>query len=400
MINGREKCPVSEYCGGCQYRDVGYEQQLSLKQESVERLLSSFHHVEKIIGCSAPFHYRNKMQVSFGIDERKNVICGYYAPDSHMIVPVDSCMICDEGINGILSYVRKIMLKYHVPVYDERSGKGCLRHLQIRSSGNGEYMLSIVTGSVNLPKQDLLMKDIRKCDPEITTVIHNVNRSRGSQILGDRSTVLYGKGYITDHLCGLDFRISPSSFYQVNKTQTEVLYNEVIKAAGLNGTETVIDAYCGTGTIGLAACGHAKEVIGIESNGEAVKDAKINCRINQITNASFTCGDAGRYMEQMSKDGKHADVVIMDPPRSGSDRRFLSSLMRMRPERIVYVSCNPLTLKRDLNELVKQYDVEKIQPVDMFPQTKHVETVCCLYHQKKDFISVPYEPKDADNLKR
>ena len=373
-----KKCPVSEYCGGCQYQGLDYNAQLSLKQESVEKLLSSFHKVEKIIGCKDCLYYRNKVQISFAYDEKRRVIAGYYIPGSHMIVPIDECMIADRKINSIISSIKKSVLKFHVPVYDERAKKGFLRHVLIRSSVNDEYMVVLVTGSGSFAKMDLLVRDILKYNPDVKTVVRNINNRQSSMVLGDKNIILHGNGYITDRLCGLDFRISPSSFYQVNRIQTEVLYDEAIRAAGFTGNEVLMDAYCGTGTIGLCAAEKVKEVIGVELNGSAVIDAKINCRINGIENAKFICDDAGRYMESLSRENVHIDTVIMDPPRAGSDTRFLSSLVSSDPDKVVYVSCNPVTLKRDLKYLSRYYSVEKIQPVDMFPMTDHVECVVLL----------------------
>ncbi len=377
-----KKCPVSEYCGGCQYQGIDYEKQLERKQESVNKLLSCFHDVNPIIGCRDSLHYRNKMQVSFACDEKKRIIFGYYVPKTHTVVPVDECMLCEKGISEILSSVKKILIRHHIPIYDEAMKKGCLRYIQIRSSNQGEYMLILVTASVSLPKADLLVRDILKAHPEIRSIIHNVNRKSSSDILGEKNTILYGKGYITDELCGLSFRISPSSFYQVNRIQTEVLYNEAIRSAAFKGDEILIDAYCGIGTIGLSAAKHVKEVIGVESNASAIRDAQNNCRINKIANARFICEDAGRYMEYLSRNKTHIDTVIMDPPRGGSDSRFISSMVKMKPEHIIYISCNPVTLKRDLSDLNRSYQVDSIQPVDMFPFTKHIEVIAVLSRKK------------------
>ena len=372
------KCPVHKYCGGCQYQGIPYAEQLKIKQESEEKLLSSFHNVRPIIGMEDPLYYRNKVQISFAYDEHHNIISGFYVPSTHTIVPVDECMITDKSINKIISSIKKIVKKYHISIFDERASKGCLRHVLIRSANTKEYMVVLVTGSVNIPKIDLLIKDILKYNPEVKTIIQNINNRRTSAVLGSKNITLYGKGYITDELCGLKFRISPSSFYQVNKRQTEVLYNEAIKTAKLNKNEVLIDAYCGTGTIGLCAAAHVKKVYGVESNRSAVKDANINMKINDITNAEFICEDTGKYMEYLAKNKTHIDTVIMDPPRGGSDIRFMSSMVKMKPDKIVYVSCNPATLKRDLNYLNKFYTVKSIQPVDMFPFTSHVELIALL----------------------
>ena len=246
-------------------------------------------------------------------------------------------------------------------------------------------MVVLVLGSPILPSSNNFVKALRKEHPEITTVVLNINDRKTSMILGEREKVLYGKGFIRDELCGCTFRISPKSFYQVNPVQTEILYQKAIEFAHLTGTESVIDAYCGIGTIGLIASGHAKEVVGVELNKDAVKDAILNAKENQIRNVRFFQGDAGEFMEAMAAEGNSMDVLFMDPPRAGSDEKFMASAVKMGPEKIVYISCNPETLARDLKYLTKKgYQVKKIQPVEMFAFTEHVETVVLLSQQKPD----------------
>jgi 23S rRNA (uracil1939-C5)-methyltransferase len=258
--------------------------------------------------------------------------------------------------------------------------KGFLRHVLVkRGFATNEIMVVLVTGVINFPSKNAFTKELLKIHPEITTIVQNVNNKFTSMILGDREEVLFGNGYIEDVLCGNRFRISPKSFYQINPVQTEVLYGKAIEFAELKGTERVIDAYCGIGTIGLIASKNVKELIGCEVNADAIKDAKINAKINNITNAKFICADAGEFMLRMKEAKEKADVVFMDPPRAGSDRKFLSSVIALSPEKIVYISCNPETQQRDLFYLTKNgYKVKKIQPVDMFPYTNHVETVVLL----------------------
>lgn len=369
-------CIYSEYCGGCQYQGIDYKTQLKHKQDTLNDLLSDFGQVEEIIGMEDPDNYRNKVQFSFGYDEYHNILCGYYLPDSHQLIDIKGCILADEGINRIISSIRRIIRSLKISIYDEKADKGCLRHVLIRMSNLNEYMVVIVTATNNLYNEKKLVEDILRFNPEVKTIVHNINSIRTSKILGERSIVLYGNGYITDELSGLKFRISPSSFYQVNKRQTEVLYETAIKAAKLNSKEVLIDAYCGTGTIGLCAAKHVKKVIGIELNEEAVNDANLNKKLNEMNNVEFICADAGKYMNQLAKMKRKIDCVIMDPPRSGSDQKFMSSMVRMAPLKVVYISCNPLTLKRDLNYLKRFYRVERIIPVDMFPFTKHLETIC------------------------
>ncbi|MBR2533551.1 MAG: 23S rRNA (uracil(1939)-C(5))-methyltransferase RlmD [Erysipelotrichaceae bacterium] len=382
-------CPVAQYCGGCQLQGFSYADQLEAKQKKIEELLNRFHKVERIIGMNDPYHYRNKIQVTFGYDNRHNVICGNYVQGTHQIVEIKECMICDEKANQIIGTIKDLIMKYHISVFDERAMKGCVRHVMIRCSGTGEYMVILVTGSPSIRNGEQLVKDLLKRHPEIKTVVQNINSRHTSMILGSKNRTLYGKGYITDELCGLKFRISPSSFYQVNKRQTEILYAEAIKAAELKGNEVLIDAYCGTGTIGLCASKSVRKVLGVELNRSAVKDALINKKLNHIENAEFICEDAGKYMEYLAKQKIHVDVVIMDPPRTGSDRKFMSSVFALNPEKVVYVSCNPATLKDDLNYLTRNYTIRKMQPVDMFPFTEHIETVCLLYRQSKQLIPAP-----------
>ena len=369
------KCEVSKYCGGCSLQGLDYDKQIKLKQEKIDGLLKKYGKVKPILAMDNPLNYRNKVQVSFGYDQKHNVICGNYIKSTHLIVPVKDCMICDNKANEIINSICKLVEKYKISIFDERAYKGCLRHVLIRATNTGEYMVVLVTGSYTIYKKDLLIKDIIKYNPCVKTIVQNINNKHTSMILGDKNNVLYGDGYVIDELCGLRFKISPSSFYQVNKSQTEVLYKEAIKAADLKKNEVLLDAYCGTGTIGLVSSKYVNKVIGVELNKSAVKDAINNMKINGIKNAEFVCDDAGRFMSKFSKENKSIDTVIMDPPRSGSDIKFMSSLVRLRPNKLVYVSCNPETLKDNLNYLTKYYTVNSIQPVDMFPFTDHVECV-------------------------
>lgn len=371
-------CPVHKYCGGCQLQGIEYKKQLKSKQKEVESLLRKYGSIKPIIGMDNPIHYRNKVQVSFGYDEKRNVICGNYVPSTHTIVEIDNCMICDETANEIINSIKRLIIKYKITIFDENVLKGCIRHVLIRSTNTGEHMVVLVTGSLTIAKKDLLVKDILKFNPKVTTIVQNINNKHTSMILGSRNNVLYGKGYVVDELYGLTFRISPSSFYQVNKVQTEVLYKSAILAAKLNKNETLIDAYCGTGTIGLVASKFCKEVIGVEINQHAIKDANINKKMNRINNATFICDDAGKFMSSLAKKREHIDVVVMDPPRTGSDKKFMDSLIKLKPSKVVYVSCNPYTLSENLSYLAKYYNVVSIQPVDMFPWTNHIECVVSL----------------------
>ena len=374
-------CPVSKKCGGCQLLDMPYSQQLTLKKKQLEETLKGICKVQTVIGMEQPFHYRNKVHAVFDRDRRGNIISGIYQENTHIVVPVEKCLIEDEKADEIIGTIRGMLKSFKIRTYDEDTGYGLLRHVLIRKGfQSGEIMVVLVTASPVFPSKNNFVKALREKHPEITTIVQNINGRGTSMVLGDREQVLYGKGYITDQLCGCTFRISSKSFYQVNPVQTEILYNKAITYAGLTGKEKVIDAYCGTGTIGLIAASKAKEVIGVELNRDAVKDAVINAKRNNIKNEQFYNADAGKFMVELSEQNKKVDVVFMDPPRAGSDEAFLSSVVKLAPKKVVYVSCNPETLARDLKYLTRHgYQAVECQPCDMFPFTKHVETIVALH---------------------
>ena len=373
-------CRSAKKCGGCQYQGVHYEEQLKKKQKMEEKLLGKFCKVSPIIGMENPYHYRNKVHSAFGRDRKGNIISGTYQAGTHYIVQTEECLIEDRKCQEIIRTIRGLIKPFKIKTFDEDTGYGLLRHVLVRRGfQTGEIMVVLVLGAPILPSKNNFVKALRKEHPEITTIVLNVNDRRTSMVLGEREIPVYGKGFIKDRLCGCTFRISPKSFYQVNPVQTEVLYETAVAFAGLSGKETVIDAYCGIGTIGMVAAKHAKKVIGVELNKDAVRDARMNAKDNQIGNIEFRQGDAGEFMVDMAKKNQKTDVVFMDPPRAGSDERFLSSLVTLKPKTVVYISCNPVTLARDLEFLVRKgYAVKQIQPVDMFPWTGHVETVCLL----------------------
>lgn len=373
-------CPVSRKCGGCQLMNLSYPEQLKFKQAKVVKLLGSFHRVNEIIGMDYPFHYRNKVQAAFGRTRSGEIISGVYQSSTHNIVKTEKCLIEDKKADEIILTIRKFVKDFKLTVYDERKGNGFLRHVLVkRGFATNEIMVVLVTGTGVFPSKNNFIKALLNVHPEITTIVQNINNKFTSMVLGEKETVLYGKGYIEDVLCGCTFRISPKSFYQINPIQTEILYGKAIDFAGLSGKEKIIDAYCGIGTIGIVASKNAGEVIGCELNPDAIKDAKINAKINGIENIKFVCADAGEFMLGMKEQGEKCDVLFMDPPRAGSDKKFLSCAVALSPEKIVYISCNPETQQRDLYYLIKNgYKVKKIQPVDMFPYTAHVETVVLL----------------------
>ena len=374
-------CPVAGKCGGCALQGVAYAEQLRRKQRAIEELLRDFGgNVRPIIGMENPFHYRNKIHATFSRRRDGSLVSGIYSEGTHCVVPVDSCQIEDEKADEIVADLRRLFKSFKIKIYDERTGEGLLRHVLIRRAhATGQVMLVPVLTSPVMPSKNNFVRAIRELHPEIATIVINVNSADTSMVLGEREFVAFGKGFIEDVLCGKTFRISPRSFYQVNSVQTEKLYATAIELAGLCGSERVIDAYCGIGTIGIVAAARAGEVVGIELNPDAVRDAAKNAKINGVKNIAFAQGDAGEIMTQMAGEGVPADVVFMDPPRSGSTPEFLNALAHLKPGKIVYISCNPETLARDLRRLCGNgYTLREIAPVDMFPFTEHVETVALL----------------------
>ena len=340
MPQDRIDCPVYKKCGGCQLANMTYAEQLSWKQAKVIRLVGKLHRVGEIVPSPRPFHYRNKVQAAFGRTRGGTVISGVYQSSTHNIVRTDSCCLEDETADRIIVTIRQLAVSFALSVYDERAGKGFLRHVLVRRGfSTNEIMLVLVTGTPVFPSKNNFVKAILKQFPEITTIVQNVNNLSTNLVLGDRQNVLYGKGYIEDVLCGCRFRISPKSFYQINPVQTEVLYGKAIEFAQLRGDETVLDTYCGIGTIGIVAAKNgAGRVIGVELNGDAVRDAITNAKRNSLKNIRFYKGDAGEFMESAAEEEERPDVVFMDPPRAGSSEKFLRSLIKMSPERVVYVS--------------------------------------------------------------
>ena len=309
-------------------------------------------------------------------------------------MPVRHCLIEDRRADRIIQTIVAMLPAYKLRIYNEYTHRGFLRHILIRTGHvTGQIMVVLVATSLEFPGKKAFVQELIQRHPEITTVVLNCNQRETSMVLGTKEITLYGEGYMEDELCGKRFRISPQSFYQVNAKQCEVLYRTAIDAAQLTGAETLLDAYCGTGTIGLCASDGCKQLIGVELNADAIRDAKENARRNGVENARFLCDDAGRFMQKLAKEGNAPDVVMMDPPRAGSDQKFLQSLLMLKPKRVVYVSCNPETLARDLRVLVDGgYQAEWATPVDMFPGTEHVETVVLLSHKKADsYIHIDVE---------
>lgn len=387
MHRGRQReleCPVYRKCGGCQLLHMDYKKQLAVKRQEVAGLLKPYGKLEGIIGMEEPRYYRHKVHAAFGMNGRGGSVCGVYREGTHQIVPVDSCLLENQKAGDIIRTVKKLLPSFRIRVYDEDTGYGLLRHVLVRVGYHtGQIMVVLVLRSPILPSKNHFVAALRKEHPQITTIVVNVNDRRTSMVLGEKEQVIYGPGYIEDELCGMTFKISPRSFYQVNPLQTEILYQKALEYAQLSGKETVLDAYCGTGTIGMIAAGRAQKCIGVELNRDAVRDAVAGARRNQVANIRFYQADAGAFMEEFAEAGEKVDVVLMDPPRTGSSEQFLASLVRLKPKKVVYISCNPETLARDLKYLCgRGYGMKRAVAVDMFAFTRHVETVVLI--QRKD----------------
>ena len=385
MAEQRKECPYHKKCGGCEYSGVLYEEQLQIKQKYVAKLLREFGKVEPIVGMQYPYYYRNKVHAVYAQKKNGEVICGTYEKDSHRVVDIESCLLENKGSTAIIRDIRGLLRSFKIKPYNEDTGYGLLRHVLVRHAhATGEVMVVLVLASPVMPSKNNFVKALRKMHPEITTVVLNINGRNTSMVLGEQEKVLYGKGYIVDELMGMRFRISAKSFYQVNPVQTKHLYQGAISLADLSGKERVLDAYCGTGTIGLIASRDAKEVVGVELNRDAVRDAITNATTNQVKNICFVCQDATEYICKAAAKKEHFDVVLMDPPRAGSTKEFVDAVISLEPDRVVYVSCNPETLARDLKWFCRAYRVETIRPYDMFPLTGHVESIVLLSHKSPD----------------
>lgn len=380
-------CPVYGRCGGCQLQHLDYAAQLHWKRQQVidalERIggLSSVP-VHPTIGMERPWQYRNKAQVPVGLQDGR-VVTGFYAPRSHRIVPFQQCGIQHPVAEMVLRIVRQWAEQRRIAIYDEERHTGLLRHVVVRTGfAIGEVMVILVTNGERLPHVRELTERLRQAVPGLASVVQNIQPERTNVILGARSNVLWGRDVIYDELDGVRFAISARSFYQVNPVQTEVLYAKALEYADLSGRETVIDAYCGIGTISLFLARRAQRVYGVEVVPEAVEDARRNAALNGMDNVTFVAGEAETIIPQWAEEGMRADVIVVDPPRKGCDQRLLDAILTMAPRRLVYVSCNPATLARDLKYLAAcGYAVQEAQPVDMFPQTVHVECVTSLIHK-------------------
>lgn len=376
-------CPISSACGGCTFQNASYKYELAYKKKKVEDAFKKIAHINypinDVIGMEIPEHYRNKIQVPFQMSG-KNVIYGFYRQNTHKIIQVDECNIEDKIAAKILKNIAKLMDSMRILAYNEDQRSGVIRHVLIRTSlTNGDVMVVLVTNCLTFPNRNNFVKEIVKNNPQVKTVVQNINLRDTNVILGEKENVLYGKGYIEDEITGVKFHISSKSFFQVNPIQTEKLYKYAIDCANINKQDVVLDAYAGVATIGIIASKFAKHVTSVEIVKEACINAKDNAKRNNINNIRILNKDCTEYL--LNTDDKY-DVVILDPPRKGSTPEFLHALMKNSPKRIVYISCEPSTLARDIEILSKKYKIDVIQPVDMFPRSFHVETICGL--QLKD----------------
>lgn len=378
-------CNVFYKCGGCQLQHMTYEMQLEMKRDQVKNVMQKIAHlpdvpVHPVLGMEEPWRYRNKIQIPVG-EKDGELITGFYQQRSHRIIEdMETCVIQDELGDNIVEAVRQIGTDLGIRAYDEQAHQGELRHIIVRTAyTTNEAMLVLVTRTEKMTKQTEIIERITKQFPEITSIIHNVNSQKTNVILGKTSRTIYGADYIYDKIGNLEFAISAQSFYQVNPTQTKVLYDKALEYANVDKNDVVIDAYCGIGTISLFLAQKAKKVYGVEIVPQAIDDAKKNAKHNQMDNAEFVVGEAEKIMPWWTKQGLRPDVIVVDPPRKGCDESLLEAMIAMEPERIVYVSCNPSTLARDLRILEDGgYKTQEVQPVDMFSQTSHVESVAWL----------------------
>lgn len=381
-------CPVYDKCGGCAVQHMSYQAQLDFKKDTVLQNIRRIGGLQNIkvnntIGMENPFKYRNKVQYPVGSD-KGDIRIGFYETRSHNIIDSNLCDIQPDESNNIRDVVRGFCKDAGIAIYDEKTGKGLLRHVMVRKGfKTGEIMVVLVVNGNKLAKSDELVNKLLEYFPDIKSIILNVNTRNTNIILGDKNICIYGQKYITDYIGSFKFEISPLSFFQVNPIQTEVLYEKALEYAGLSGNETVFDLYCGIGTISLFLSQKAKHVVGVEVVADAICDAKRNAEINGVSNVEFLVGEAEKVIPELYAQGVKADVVVVDPPRKGCDQLLLNTLVEMRPQRIAYVSCNPSTLARDLKYLTEHgFEAKDVQPVDMFPWTGHVESVALIERKR------------------
>ncbi|MCQ2505428.1 MAG: 23S rRNA (uracil(1939)-C(5))-methyltransferase RlmD [Saccharofermentans sp.] len=376
----KKNCMKAQLCGSCVYMGLSYEEEKKRKQEHFEMLLKDINCVkEPIIGADDPYYYRNKVHAALG-KEKGKVISGTYSSGSHRIVPNDDCLIENKAASKIIKDIRALIGEFKLPVYDERTKRGLFRRILIRvAESTGQILVVLVNADTFFPGKKNFVSKLLKKNPDITSLVININKRTDSMILGDKFENCYGRGYIVDELCGLKFKISADSFYQVNHKQTEKLYSEAMAKASLDPNDKVLDAYCGIGTIGMVASKFCGKVIGVEYNKTAVADALDNRRMNNVSNIEFVRGDATEYINKAASSREKFDVVFLDPPRSGTTKEFIRAVSVLGARKVVYISCDPVTLARDLKIFAKEgYKVVSSVPVDMFPWTDALESVTLL----------------------
>lgn len=388
----KELCPISKQCGSCSYMNLSYEDQLKIKKDFCKDLLKKSSFKDTLVhdtkGLDTPLEYRNKIIVGFN----QKYEYGFYEENTHQIIPYTRCLLHEEVSDLIIKKIQTILKKYRVSIYDEKRQKGLLRHVLIRRAVKTDQTMVVLVCNDNVFQGSKnFCNELIKAFPSIKTVVLNINKRKTSIVLGDEEKVLYGKGFIVDELCGLKFKISPKSFYQINHEQCVNLYTKAIDLLDLKGDEVLIDTYCGIGTIGLIASSKVKQVIGVEQNKDAIKDAINNAKMNNISNINFICDDATNFMTSLATKKQKIDCVIMDPPRSGSTKVFIDAIKILNPKKVVYISCDPSTQVRDL-EYFKSigYSFKEMYPYDMFPYTPHVETIVKL-SLKKDIPKIEVE---------
>lgn len=368
-------CPVAKKCGGCRYIHDEYEDSLEIKQNTVKDLFTGYK-VNPIIGMKDPYHYRHKVYATFSHGKDGKILAGLYEENTHRLVDSKMCLIQHVKANSILQDICVLATQMHIESYDENTGRGVLRHAYIRvSHATGDVLLVLVIGSKDIPGSHVFVNKLLEKHPEIRSVVLNWNRENTSMILGNRDRVIYGKGWIEDSILGLKYRISAHTFYQVNPVQTEVMYQTALEFADIKKNDTVLDMCCGIGTISLLAAKKARYVLGVEINPKSIQDAENNARNNHINNCEFMAMDAEEFIQNLIDT---PDVVFLDPPRSGFSESFMKSLSRLSPDRIVYISCNPVTQARDYKVIEKYYRIERIQPVDNFAFTAEIENIVLL----------------------
>ena len=391
-------CPYYRQCGGCAFRHMDYAEELRAKgqrvQDALARLGGSSVTVEEVLGAAEPLHYRNKSQYPVSADGK----VGFYRARTHQVTDLSACLIQKPQADAAAGALRRYMAAQHVPGYDEKTGQGLVRHLYVRTNAKGQSLICVVVNGERLPGEEALVEAMRQAVRSAVGVVLNVNTRRSNVILGDRYRTLWGEDTLTDTLCGHSFRLSIPAFYQVNRDQAEVLYCKAVEYAGLTGTELVLDLYCGAGTITLTMADRAKKVIGAEIVAPAVENARENAAANGIENVEFFCDDAGDIAARLAEERLRPEVICVDPPRKGLAPEVIDAMVQMGPERIVYVSCDPATLGRDVKLLAQRgYAARRAAAVDLFPGTAHVETVCLLSKlQSKEHIEIEVAMDEMD----